>query len=169
MDSKDTPSPFEGIPIMVQSPEQQAWFKKHVTEHDANAFCVDCKSGQSSFANLHTGTFHCAKCAKDHKESFPLLCQMKEITETFDNHQLRILACSGGNTEFFEWMKKYDGYIKQFTIAEKYKNDACLYYCNRVNHKAREIYFLLRAPPTSDLERAKFAADDANAITNQGI
>ncbi len=43
MDSKDTASLFEGIPIMAQSPEQQAWFKKHVTEHDSNAFCVDCK------------------------------------------------------------------------------------------------------------------------------
>ena len=50
-----------------------------------------------------------------------------------------------------------------------YKTDACLYYCNRLNHRAREVHFQLRAPPTSDLERASFAADDAKEITNQGL
>jgi hypothetical protein len=38
-------------------------------------------------------------------------------------------------------MKKYDGYVKLATIPEKYKTDACLYYCNRLNHRAREVHF----------------------------
>lgn len=169
MDSKDTPNPFEGIPVMTQTPEQAAWFKKHVTENDYNAFCVDCKTGNATHANMITGTFVCAACAEEHKTTFPLLNRIKAITETFDEHQLRLLAVSGGNNAFVEWMKLYAEYAKQDTIAERYKTDAALYFATRLNHRAREVHFQIRAPPTSDLERAKFAADDAKAFTNEGL
>lgn len=124
MESKDTVSPFVDLPIMAQSPEQSAWFKKHVSEHPENAYCLDCKRGQATHANMLNGTYLCTACAEEHKKLFPLISRVKAITEVFDEHQLRTLACSGGNITFIEWMKQYDGYVKQFTIEERYKSDA---------------------------------------------
>lgn len=54
----------------------------------------------------------CAACAAEYIATFTVLNSIKELNEVFDIYQLRVLAVSGGNKAFSEWMKLYEEYIK---------------------------------------------------------
>ena len=105
----------------AQPPPMKA-FLQGLLADPFNTYCVDCTKNLSTHANITYGTFICVNCANIHSVQFGQdKSYVKPIFEDlWDSYQMKLIAISGGNKVFYDFMKEYKS--ESAPIPIKYKS-----------------------------------------------
>ncbi|TNV74259.1 hypothetical protein FGO68_gene6916 [Halteria grandinella] len=139
-----------------------------------NTYCVDCTKNISSHANISHGTFICLDCANVHRIELGMdKTYIKPIFEDlWDTYQLQVITFTGGNKQFWDFMKDYK--TEQKPISIKYNTSEALYYKRRLAALVQDKSFEEKAPARNidelmdkGLETGKKAVQKGEVLINQ--